>query len=170
MCELFTHKWEWISSYNLLQMAACIDMMKWKQSCTLWSKSLLSSISILNSRSRASCTNTQVLMSMLSFSEFQLVLKVTGTPSHLSGSACLKRSPTHLMMRLANTVGYKLRVRRAIEYLLIKMMMVGIWVVEGADHHWSQCLVILIHKNELPCEEILLEHHFVHHFYRLYLL
>ena len=83
-----------------------MDMMKWKQSCTLCISNLLSSISMLNSRSSASCTKTHVLISMLSFSEFQFVLKVMGTPSHLSGSACLKRSPTHLMIRLANTVGY----------------------------------------------------------------
>ena len=126
-----------------------MDMMKWKQSCTLCISNLLSSISMLNSRSSASCTNTHVLISMLSFSEFQFVLKVMGTPSHLSGSACLRRSPTHLMIRFANTVGYS-KIVTVIKYLLIQMVMVRIRIVESAKHHRGQHLIALVHENELP--------------------
>jgi len=98
-----------ISYINLshnYQIAVCKDITKWKQSWTDCRRIFLSSISILNSLSRASWTKMQVLISTLSFSLFQFVLNVIGTPSHLWGSICLNLSPTHLMILFAITWGY----------------------------------------------------------------
>ena len=120
-----------------VQIAACMVIMKWKQSSILCNKVFLSSISMLNSLSSASWTYTQVLMSMLSFSLFQLVLNVIGTPSHLCGSTCLRRSPMHFMILLHNTWGYKVWIFIII-YFLDEMMMVLIWIVEVSNHHLSE--------------------------------
>ena len=43
--------------------------------------------------------------------------------------------------------------------------MVGVGVVEAADHHVCKGLVLaVVHENELSSEDIFLKHHFVHHF------
>lgn len=90
----------------MVHIAVCNDIMKWKQSSMLCSKFFLSSISILNSLSRASCTYMHVLMSISPFSLFQFVLKVIGTPSHLLGSTCLSLSPTVFITLLHKMWGY----------------------------------------------------------------
>ena len=147
------------------QTAACMDMTKWKQSCTDWRRCFLSSISMANSLSIASWISTQVLISCLSFSLFQCVLNVIGTPSQRCGSIWRRRSQQTLInvgddfgwlakaisADLDDTLGHDVR-------LLIQVDVVLIWVVESA-HGANRAN--LLHANVLwHALEKWLHHHF----------
>ena len=77
------------------------------------------------------------------------------------------------MMRLANTVGYRVVHDNCIIYLLIQMVVVSVGVIEGANHEASEQLALrghtaVVQEEELSREKALLKHHFVHHFFIIY--